>query len=80
MSGTCRCTEINGAIVAGVKLRQGVNTDVLRDLFEQPSVEEPLLETKAEWKNAAGLTRRDADGGFAALQIGELFRSELWLV
>lgn len=74
-----RTLEIDGRTVKRVTLRQGVNEDVLAELRERPTVEEILSEASIDWDDAGGSTVIESDEQFAALQIGDLYRSEMSL-
>ncbi|WP_370193849.1 MULTISPECIES: hypothetical protein [Aurantimonas] len=68
---------IDGSEIQKVLLRQGINEEVLSELRERPVVDSPLPTADVSWDDAGGSTTIDTSDGFAALQIGELFRSEM---
>ncbi len=74
-----RPLNIDGSEVKKVILRQGINEEVLSELRARPVVDGPLPAANVSWDDAGGSTTIDTSDGFAALQIGELFRSEMQL-
>jgi len=71
--------KIDGERVRRVYLRQGVNSDVLGELRNRPTVEDQLDGSETEWEAAIGKTRTTSDGNNAQLMVGQLFRSEMRL-
>lgn len=74
-----RPLNIDGSEVQKVILRQGINEEVLSELRTRPVVDSPLSAAEVSWDDAGGSTAIETSDGFAALQIGELFRSEMQL-
>lgn len=74
-----RPLNIDGSVVEKVILRQGINEEVLSELRAKPVVESPLPASDVSWDDAGGSTKIETSDMFAALQIGELFRSEIQL-
>lgn len=75
-----RVLKIDGANVERVLLRQGVNVGVVSELRSRPSFSEPVSEAEPDWSYAIGRTKSEYDGRYSALQIGDLFRSELTML
>jgi len=63
--------------IRSVRIRQGVNENVLNELAHRPLIEEPLIEADTPWREAVGATKTQSDRFSAMLQIGSLFISEL---
>lgn len=74
-----RPLDIDGSVVEKVSLRQGINEEVLSELRSRPVVDIPLPASDVSWDEAGGSTKIETSDKFAALQIGELFRSEIRL-
>ena len=74
-----RPLNIDGSVVEKVILRQGINEEVLAELSDRPVVDSPLPASDVSWDDAGGSTKIETSDKFAALQIGELFRSEMRL-
>lgn len=74
-----RPLSIDGSEIQKVILRQGINEEVLSELRARPIVDSPLPTSDVSWDDAGGSTTIETSDGFAALQIGELFRSEMQL-
>ncbi len=74
-----RPLDIDGSVIEKVILRQGINEEVLSELRARPVVDSPLPTSDVSWDDAGGSTKIETSDKFAALQIGELFRSEMQL-
>jgi hypothetical protein len=72
-----RPLNIDGSVVEKVILRQGINEEVLSELRSRPIVDSPLPTAGVSWDDASGSTTIETSDKFAALQIGDLFRSEM---
>ena len=77
--------ELPRGIVVGespvkrVVIKQGVNREALAELEQRPTVEELADEERAPWTRLIGRSVVTADGPFATMQIGDVFRSEIIL-
>jgi hypothetical protein len=74
-----RPLPIDGVMIERVKIRQGINADVLSEMRSRTVIEDLVPAAELDWSDALGRTTLEHDGGFAAMQIGDLFRSELLL-
>ncbi|MFG6962229.1 hypothetical protein ACGYTZ_15605 [Burkholderia pseudomallei] len=77
--------ELPRGIVVGdnpvkqVVIKQGVNREALDELEQRPTVEDLADEERAPWTRLLGRSVIKADGPFATMQIGDVFRSEIIL-
>ncbi|WGT27026.1 hypothetical protein [Pseudomonas marginalis] len=74
-----RAIVVDGSYVSHVIIRQGINRDAIRELAEQPTVNENIQEVGSEWLDMVGKNQTSSDGLFAALEIGKVFRAEIIL-
>lgn len=70
---------IDGEPVTRAIIRQGVDQDVLLQLRERPTIDEPLADSGADWTQSLGQTVVKGDERSSSMTIGELYRSELIL-
>lgn len=74
-----RTLRIAGTIVERAVVRQGVNAAVLSEMRSRTLVEDLVSTANLDWSEAIGQTETETDSLFAAMQIGDLFRSEIIL-
>lgn len=74
-----RPIEVDGQKVLRAEIRQGVNKEILTELAEEPTIEDLLQASDAEWVKKRGRTTVVADGRHATFRIGDLFMSEIKL-
>lgn len=70
---------VDGTPVSRAVVRQGVNAGVLAELRERPTIEEPLADAGTDFVESIGRTIVKGDERSAAMVIGDLYRSELFL-
>lgn len=70
---------LNDEPVMRVIVRQGIDEDVLVQLRERPTLEEPSFDTDASWRGRLGRNVVVGDERSATMTIGSLFRSQLIL-
>ena len=66
--------EVNKVIV-----KQGVKQDVLEEMSERPTIEEPIQSADVSWEGEIDRNIVSGEGRAAKMKIGGLFRSEVFL-
>lgn len=72
-----RAIEVDGRRVVRARIRQGISDDVLREMRQEPNIEDPLADREREWRDRLGATVLEADEFGASMHIGQIFQARI---